>query len=77
MSENGYKILAVERLILRNPNGISTNEIIKEFRIQYGIAAERKGIYSNIATLTRFLPINKRNDEHKNNIYFLDVKERV
>lgn len=52
------KILAVERIIKDNPYGITTNEIIEKLDNYYGIRAERKSIYENIAVLTRFMPIN-------------------
>ena len=56
-AESLTKILAVERILLDNPQGISTKEIIDKLNNQYGIKASRKSIYSNIATLTRFLMI--------------------
>ncbi len=51
------KIIAVERILQRNPNGITIMQIIDKLYDEYGITAERKSIYSNIACLTRFMPI--------------------
>ena len=56
------KILAVERILIHNPYGITTKEIISKLESIYGIKAERKSIYSNIAVLTRFLPIDVRTE---------------
>ena len=56
-SEVLYKIIAVERILQRNPNGISLKQIIDKLYDEYGITAERKSIYTNIAVLTRFMPI--------------------
>lgn len=51
------KILAIERIIQRNPKGITTQMIIDKLDNQYGIKADRKSIYNNINVLTRFMPI--------------------
>ena len=66
--EHLYKILAVERIIQDNPYGITTKEILDKLDKLYGIKAERKSIYENIAVLTRFMPIDvfKANG---NNVY--------
>ena len=55
-----YRILAIERILLRHPDGISTNKIIDILDNEYGIQTERKAVYSNIATLTYFMPIDVR-----------------
>lgn len=52
-----FKILAVERILQSNPHGLTTKQIIDKLDNQYGIKAERKSIYQNIAVLTRFMPI--------------------
>lgn len=67
------KILAVERIIQDNPYGITTNEIIDKLDNYYGIKAERKSIYENIAVLTRFMPINVFRANGK---YFYCLEER-
>ena len=51
------KILAVERILQRNPNGITVRQIIDKLENEYGITAKRKSIYANICCLTRFMPI--------------------
>ena len=55
----GYKILAIERIMQNNPNGVTTKQIIEKLDNQYGVKAERKAIYDNINVLTRFMPIEK------------------
>lgn len=59
MAESTYKILAVERILKQNPYGVTVNEILSLLEIEYGIEAERKSIYSNIAVLSRFMQIDK------------------
>ena len=51
------KIIAVERILQRNPNGITTPQIIDKLYDEYGITADRRGIYNNINVLTRYMPI--------------------
>ena len=51
------KIIAVERILQRNPNGITTKQIIDKLYDEYGITADRQSIYNNINVLTRFMPI--------------------
>lgn len=51
------KIIAIERILQRNPNGITTKQIIDKLYDEYGITADRRGIYNNINVLTRFMPI--------------------
>ena len=51
------KIIAVEHIIRRFPNGITLKQIIDKLYDEYGITAERKSIYSNINVLTRFMLI--------------------
>lgn len=51
------KIIAVERILQRNPNGITTNQIIDRLYDEYGITAYRRSIYNDIYVLTRFMPI--------------------
>ena len=72
-----YRILAIERILLRNPYGISTQEIIDALDNEYGIKAERKSIYSNVATLTRFLPIDIYRGCNNDNIYYLQRKVKI
>lgn len=59
MAETTYKILAVERILLNNPYGITTAEILEKLENEYGIRAERKSIQANIATLSRFMQIDR------------------
>lgn len=67
------KVLAVERIMKQNPYGITVNQIIYLLEKKYDIKAERKGIYNNIAALTRFMQI----DKYKANgqVYFCAGKE--
>lgn len=51
------KIIAIERILQRNPNGITTKQIIDKLYDEYGITADRRSIYNNINVLTRFMPI--------------------
>jgi hypothetical protein len=51
------KIIAVERILQRNPNGITTMQIIDKLYDEYGITADRRSVYTNIYVLTRFMPI--------------------
>ena len=67
------KILALERIIQGNKNGISLKRMLYELDNQYGIRAERKSIYRNIDILTRFMPINmKRKGETI--LYYLEER---
>ena len=61
-----YKILAVERILQDNPSGVTTKQIIHKLDNLYGIKAERKSIYTNIAVLTRFFNI-----QCKKNVWYL------
>ena len=67
-----YRILAVERIIQDNPQGITVKQIIEKLDNYYGITADRKTIYRNIAALTRFMPIYQtRREKSIENIYCL------
>lgn len=68
------KILAVERIIQASPNGITVKQIIEKLEKTYGITAERKSLYSNIAELTKFMPINTKKVNHTS-IYYLEVND--
>ena len=59
MAESTCKILAVERILKQYPYGVTVNEILSLLEIKYGIKAERKSIYSNIAVLSQFMQIDK------------------
>ena len=59
------KILAVERILKNNPQGVTIKQIIEKLDNHYGIKAERKSILRNIATLTRFMPIYEYRDGTK------------
>ncbi len=62
------KILAVERIVLANPYGISGKEIIEQAEKEYGLKIERKSIYKHMSALKNFLPITCFKAGH-NNIY--------
>lgn len=53
------KVLAVERIMKQYPYGITVGQIIYLLEKKYDIKVERKGIYNNIAALTRFMKIDK------------------
>ena len=69
------KIIAVEHILLANPNGITCKEIIEKLDNVYGITAERKSIHSNISVLTRFLPIFTRKQGYST-LYYLQRSEK-
>lgn len=71
--DNLTKILAVERIIQSNSNGVTINRILDLLDNLYGIKAERKSIYSNIAILTRFMPINTKKTGNTV-LYYLDME---
>ena len=69
-SEHYTKILAVER-ILQSRREVTIKQIIDALENQYGIRSERKSIYSNIAILTLFMPINTKRVNNAN-VYYLE-----
>ena len=56
MSSTKERILAVERILLRRKS-VSTQELRTALLNEYGIEANRRSIYDDMAVLTRFLPI--------------------
>lgn len=70
MKDNRRRLLAVERIIQDNPNGVTVKKILNILRSRYDIDTERKAVYNDLAALTFFLPIKK---EHlgKKQIYKL------
>lgn len=56
VSETKTRILAVERIVARRGT-VSAKDILTELDLRYGITADRKTIYDDLAALTRFLPI--------------------
>ena len=66
------RVLAVERIIQRHREGITTNQIISRLDTEYGIAADRKTIYNIIAVLTRFYPIYT---ERREGLFFYVCRE--
>lgn len=68
------KILAIERILQKNPNGITMEQILDKLFIEYGIKAERKGVYNNINALTRFMPICLKRISN-NHFYYLQRSE--
>lgn len=71
-----YKILAVERILQDNPNGVTVKQIIEKLDYEYGVTAERKAIYRNIDVLGWFLPINVRKNGSANIYYVERFKEK-
>lgn len=53
------RIIAVEHLFLRRKS-LTLRELSEALAHEYGIYAERKTLYDDIAALTRFLPIDTR-----------------
>lgn len=53
------RVIAVYRMILEN-DVISTTQIRKKLLDRYGITADRKTIYSDIAAIDRFIPIDTK-----------------
>lgn len=71
-----YKILAVERILQDNPNGVTVKQIIEKLEYEYGVTAERKAIYQNIDVLGWFLPINVRKNGRANMYYIERTKNK-
>ena len=69
MKDNRLRLLAIERIVKENPNGVTVKMILNVLKSRYDIDTERKTVYSDLAALT-FLPIKK---EHfgKTQIYKL------
>lgn len=65
-SDSKTRILALER-IFQNNKQLTLADISDKLWSQYGITAERKTLYDDIAALTRFLPIRT---EKKGHTYF-------
>lgn len=70
-----YKILAVERILQGNPNGVTVKKIIEKLDYEYGVKAERKAIYHNIDTLGFFLPIRRKRNGNEHIYYIANLKE--
>lgn len=66
-----YKILAVERILQDNPNGVTVKQIIQKLDYEYGVKADRKAIYQNIDVLGWFLPIRRKRNGHEH-IYYIE-----
>lgn len=71
------RILAVERIIIDNPYGISVKEIIEKAQNEYGYNIEKKSIYTYIALLKKFLPIDYFKSSHNTNIYYLRNEKKI
>ena len=51
------RVIAVYRMILENDE-ITTRQIIKKLHDRYGIVCDRKTIFSDIAAIDHFIPID-------------------
>lgn len=51
------RVIAVYRMILEYDE-ITTTQIIQKLQERYGIVCDRKTIYSDIAAIDRFIPID-------------------
>lgn len=58
--DSKYIVLAVERILQDNSNGVSVKEIIRKLEYEYGVNAERRTIYNNIDVLGWFFIIKKK-----------------
>lgn len=56
-SDTRERILAVERIV--SHHYITVPQIIRRLDNVYGIKAERKSIYQDLAVLTTFVPLNR------------------
>lgn len=56
-SDTRERILAVERIV--SHHYITVLQIIRRLDNVYGIKAERKSIYQDLAVLTTFVPLNR------------------
>lgn len=54
------RILAIYRMLEHQESFITTDQILSKLEKQYGISADRKTIYSDIAAIDRFIPIEMR-----------------
>ena len=51
------RLLAVYRILLESRAVITSGEIIRELKSHYGITADKKTIYSDVAAINRFMPV--------------------
>ena len=51
------RVLAVYRILLESRALITCGEIIRELRAHYGITADRKTIYDDVAAINRITPV--------------------
>ena len=54
-ADTRVRLLAVERIIGKTP--VTLSQILDRLDLEYGIIADRKTIYQDIAALTLFIPI--------------------
>ena len=69
-----YKILAIERILQDNPDGVTVKQIIEKLEYEYGVTAERKAIFRNIDVLGWFLPIRIKKNRKTNIYYIADLR---
>ena len=50
------RVIAIYRMLLRGEK-ITTRQILEELQSHYGITADRKTIYSDVAAIDRIVPI--------------------
>ena len=51
------RIIAIYRMLVGRKTVITASEILRNLQDHYGISADRKTIYSDIADIDRFVPI--------------------
>lgn len=67
-SQGKERILALERIITNKPQPMSV--LLRRLQNEYGVTAERKTIYSDIATLTFFVTVTY---EHGKGYFLVEV----
>lgn len=58
-SDTKIRLLAVEKFLKDNPQGVTIKQILSYLEYQFNITADRKSIYDDINVLTLFHNIQK------------------
>ena len=64
-----YNVLAVERILQDNPDGVTLKEITEKLAYEYGVKADRRAIWRNIDTLGWFFEIKKKKNSNHEYVY--------
>ncbi len=73
MRDSRLRILAVEKILLDNPQGKSLKQIINALECLYDIKADRKRLYIDFAALTFF---HNLQTYRKGNTVIYKIKEK-